>query len=168
MGAEINGSWVQWEWKLNGSKQRKQRKSRGRKQKSERRQHQPYIFFLLGSPESPGDAVMYYVCMRRLRSAASRLLVAIVWVSGIYAASTAGIFSIFMLLFGVNLRDESREIQMGVCNLDDVMFLAVTKGPSPGFLYTRLCVFWCTMTSGCVTFVEVNQRISRRTAVFPM
>ena len=28
----------------------------------------------------------------RLRSAASRLLVAIVWVSGIYAASTAGIF----------------------------------------------------------------------------
>ena len=76
----------------------------------------------------------------RLRSAASRLLVAIVWVSGIYAASTAGIFSIFMLLFGVNLRDESREIQMGVCNLDDVMFLAVTKGPSPsscilGFVY---------------------------------
>ena len=60
MGAE-----VQWEWKLNGSKQRKQRKSRGRKQKSERHQHQPYIFFfLLGSPGLPGDAVMYYVCMR--------------------------------------------------------------------------------------------------------
>ena len=134
MGAEISGS------SMGAS-----RGSRGSPEVGSRRVNDTSIsrifFLLLGSPESPGDAVMYYVCMRRLRSAASRLLVAIVWVSGIYAASTAGIFSIFMLLFGVNLRDESREIQMGVCNLDDVMFLAVTGGPSPGFLYTRLCVY---------------------------
>ena len=49
-------------------------------------------FFLLGSPGLPGDAVVYMPARVRLRSAASRLLVAIVWVSDIYAASTAGIF----------------------------------------------------------------------------
>ena len=99
------------------------------------------FFFFLAVPDCWGMPWCTMSARVRLRSAASRLLVAIVWVSGIYAASTAGIFSIFMLLFGVNLRDESREIQMGVCNLDDVMFLAVTKGPSPNSLYTRLCVY---------------------------
>ena len=98
------------------------------------------FFFFLGVPNRRGMPWCTMSARVRPGSAASRLLVAIVWVSGIYAASTAGIFSIFMLLFGVNLRDESREIQMGVCNLDDVMFLAVTGGPSPGFLYTRFCV----------------------------
>ncbi len=86
---------VQWESRSSmgaRSNSSKQRKSRGPKQKSERHQHQPYIFFLLGSPGLPGDAVVYMPARVRLRSAASRLLVAIVWVSGIYAASTAGIF----------------------------------------------------------------------------
>ena len=59
------GARVQWELNSMGAwNSSKQRKSRGRKQKSERHQHQPYIFLLLGSPGLPGDAVMYYVCMR--------------------------------------------------------------------------------------------------------
>ena len=51
-----------------------------------------YFFFLLGSPGLPGDAVVYFDCTRATKSVAGHLLVAIVWVSDIYAASTAGIF----------------------------------------------------------------------------
>ena len=126
---------------FNGSKQRKQRKSRGRKQKSERHQHQPYIFSSSWKSRITGgcrDVLCLHACDREVRPAACW------WLSFGCRAYMLQVplefFSIFMLLFGVNLRDESREIQMGVYNLDDVMFLAVTGGPSPGFLYTRLCV----------------------------
>ena len=52
------------------------------------------------------------------------------------------------------------EIQMGVYNLDDFMFLAVTRGPS----LVYFDVLWRQVVSHLLKW----QRISRRTAVFPV
>ena len=161
---KFNGSWVQWERGSNISKQRKQRKPRGRRQKNEWHQHQPYIYFFSSwGPRIAGGCIRVLSLHACSQDAASRLMVAIVSVSNINPASTDGIESLYCLFVRITAMNPGNS--NGSVQIWKIMYLAVTRGPSPSFLYTRFCVLWCTMTSGCV---EWNQRISRRTAVFPM
>ena len=87
MGAELSGS---------GSSMGASRGSRGSPEVGSRRVTDTSIsrifFFFLGVPNRRGMPWCTLSARVRPGSAASRLLVAIVWVSGIYAASTAGIF----------------------------------------------------------------------------
>ena len=112
----LMGARVQWElnsmgaW--NSSKQRKQRKSRGRKQKSERHQHQPYIFSSSWESRIAGGC-RDVLCLHAATEKCGQPLVGgyRLGVGHICCKYRWNFFSIFMLLFGVNLRDESRKFK---------------------------------------------------------
>ena len=131
---------IQWEQKFNGveaqwerGKQRKQRKSRGRKQQSERHQHQPCVFILFICLGNARDEPTKKTWRGQPEARGYRLGV------GHICCKCSWNFSIFMLLFCANHRDESRKFEwecwsrnQRVSNDQIALFLVVTRGPSPG------------------------------------
>ena len=161
MGAE-----VQWERGSNSSKQRKQRKPRGRRQKNEWHQHQPYIFFSSWGPRIAGGCIRVLSLHACSQDAAGRLMVAIVSVSDWNPASTDGIESLYCLFVRITVMNPGNS--NGNVQIWKIMFFwqlqrVLAQAPCIlGFVYFD--VLWRQVVSHLLKW----QRISRRTAVFPM